>query len=136
VTDSLIASLEAVLADPKARPSTKVNAAKELARLRGREPEPQDPLGMMRAVVEKYAPEVEGMEDAPPDPMRDLDFQAMVGRPADPVLWEWCPYCPAEAAKSERAVVAAVRRLGLGHGPYEVPAGDDELSRRRRRRTG
>jgi hypothetical protein len=71
----------------------------------------------MRAVVEKYAPEVEGMEDAPADPMRDLDFQAVVGRPANPVLWEWCPYCPAEPALAERAVVAAVRRLKLGTGP-------------------
>jgi hypothetical protein len=136
VTDPLIASLEAVLADPQARPSTKVNAAKELARLRGREPEPQDPLGAMRAVVERYCPEIPEMVDAPPDPMRDLDFQAMVGRPANPVLWEWAAYCPTEPALAERSIVSAVRRLKVGAGPYGQPDDDELAQRRRRRRTG
>ena len=57
------------------------------------------------------------MEDAPPDPMRGLDFEIAVGRSADPVLWEWCPYCPASPVMAERAVVSAVRRLKLGQGP-------------------
>lgn len=53
------------------------------------------------------------MEEVAADPMRDLDFQALVGRPANPVLWEWCAYCPAEPVKAERRVVSAVRRLRL-----------------------
>jgi hypothetical protein len=77
MTDPLIEAFEAVLADPKARASTKVNAAKELAKLRSREPEVGDPLGVMRSVVQEFAPEIEGMHDVPPDPMRDLDFQEM-----------------------------------------------------------
>jgi hypothetical protein len=79
-----------------------VAAGKELAKLRERQPVLDDPLGPMRSVVEKYAPEVEGMEGVSADPMRDLDFQAMVRRPANPILWEWCPYCPASAALAER----------------------------------
>lgn len=132
-TDPLIRHFEEILTDPTARPATKVAAGKELSKLRERQPVLDDPLGQMRSVVEKYAPEVEGMEQAPPDPMRDLDFQAMVGRPANPVLWEWCPYCPSEPRKAESAVVSAVRRLKLGAGPYGQPAGD-ELSQRRRKK--
>ena len=98
-TDLLIRHFEEILADPEARPATKVAAGKELAQLRERQPVRDDPPGQMRSVVEEYAPEVEGMEGVPPDPMRDLDFQAMVGRPANPVLWEWCPYCPSEPRK-------------------------------------
>jgi hypothetical protein len=133
-SDPLIRHFEDILADPAARPATKVAAGKELAKLRERQPVLVDPLGRMRAVVEKYAPEVEGMEDAPPDPMRDLDFQAMVGRAANPVLWEWCAYCPAEPVRAERGVVSAVRRLRLGKGPYGPPDSDELTQRRRKRR--
>jgi hypothetical protein len=113
-----------------------VAAGKELAKLRERQPVRVDPLGQMRSVVEKYAPEVEGMEGVPPEPMRDICFQAIVGRPADPVLWEWCPYCPSEPRKAESAVVSAVRRLKLGAGPYGQPDGDELAQRRRKRRAG
>jgi hypothetical protein len=109
-TDPLIHHFEEILADPEARPATKVAAGKELAKLRERQPVLVDPLGQMRSVVEKYAPEVEGMEGVPPDPMRDLAFQHVVKRPANPVMWEWVPYCPANPAPAERAVVTAVRR--------------------------
>jgi hypothetical protein len=68
--------------------------------------------------------------------MRDLDFQAVVGRPANPILWEWCANCPAEAKKAEAEVVSAVRRLKLGAGPYGQPDGDELARRRRKRRTG
>jgi hypothetical protein len=135
-TDPLIRHFEEILADPEARPATKVAAGKELAKLRERQPVPDDPLGQMRCVVEKYAPEVDGMQDVPPDPMRDLDFQAMVGRPANPVLWEGCPYCPQEPVRAERGVVSAVRRLRLGKGPYGPPDSDELAQRRRKRRPG
>jgi hypothetical protein len=83
----------------------------------------------MRAVVEKYAPEVEGMEDAPPDPMRDLDFQAMVGRPANSIPWEWCPYCPANPALAERSIVGAVRRLKMGRMAAPLPQTPQQAAR-------
>ena len=89
MTDPLSEFHECILADPNARASSKVNAAKELAKLRASQPSDRDPLGMMRSVVEQYAPEIDGMHDVDPDPMRDLDFQAVVGRSANPVLWEW-----------------------------------------------
>ena len=73
------------------------------------------------------------MEGTDPDPMRDLDFRAIVGRPANPVLWEWCPYCPSQPQLAERAVVSAVRRLRLGQGPYGTPE-TDELAQQRRRK--
>lgn len=40
----------------------------------------------MREVVDQCAPAIEGMHDVPPDPMRDLDFEAVVGRSANAVL--------------------------------------------------
>jgi hypothetical protein len=57
-TDPLIHHFEEILADPEARPATKVAAGKELAKLRERQPVLVDPLGQMRSVVEKYAPEL------------------------------------------------------------------------------
>jgi hypothetical protein len=83
-TDPLIRHFEEILADPEARPATKVAAGKELAKVRERQPVLDDPLGQMRSVVEKYAPEVEGMEGVPPDPMRDLNLQLWWG--ARPIL--------------------------------------------------
>lgn len=128
-------ALREMASDPATPKHLKLGALKELARRReAAEPElAHDPLGQMRAVVERYCPEIPEMLDAPPDPMRDLDFQAVVGRPANPVLWEWAPYCPADPAQAERSVVSAVRRLKLGQGPYGPPE-SDELARRRRRR--
>jgi hypothetical protein len=89
----------------------------------------------MQGIVERYCPQTSDERDLPPDPQRTLDFQHTTGRTADPVAFSWMPYCPTDAAKAERAILAAARRLGVGSGPYELPA-DDELSRRRRRRTG
>jgi hypothetical protein len=128
--DPLIRHFEEILADPEARPATKVAAGKELARLREREPaEVTEPLGIMQAIVEQWCPQTPEERDLDPDPMRDLDFQAFTGRTADPVAFSWLPYCPTDAAKAERAILAATRRLGVGTGPYESPE-DDELSRR------
>jgi hypothetical protein len=138
VTDPLLASLEAVLADPKARPSTKVNAAKELARLRGREPEPVDPLGVMQSIVEQWCPQTADERGVAPRPMRSLDYETFTGEKPDPLAMSWLPYCPdrRHAQQAARQVVAASRRLGVGQGPYSLPE-DDDLSRRRRsRRTG
>jgi hypothetical protein len=132
-SDPLIRHFEEVLADPTARPATKVAAGKELARLREREPaEVKEPLGVMQAVVEQWCPQTPEERDLEQDPMRTLDFQHATGRTADPVAFSWLPYCPTEPAKAERAILAASRRLGVGRGPYELPE-DDELSRRRKR---
>ena len=111
-------------------------AGKELAKLRERQPVLLDPLGQMRQVVDDFAPDVDGMHGVEPDPMRDLDFQAIVKRPANPILWEWCPYCTAEPTKAEAAVVSAVRRLKLGTGPYGQPDGDELAHRRRKKKAG
>ena len=57
-SDPLIRHFEKILADPTARPATKVAAGKELARLREREPaEAKEPLGVMQAIVEKWCPQ-------------------------------------------------------------------------------
>ena len=136
--DAEVQMLREIAADPKTPTHLRLGALNSLHKLKeAAEPEPTpDPLGQMRGVIEKYAPEVQGMEDAPPDPMRDLDFQAIVGRKANPVLWEWCSYCPSEPQRAERAVVAAVRRLGMAQGPYGPPDGDELAQRRRTRRSG
>jgi hypothetical protein len=56
----------------------------------------------------------------PADPLRDLDFQALVGRPMDELALSWLPYLPAatkaEAERVDREVMAAARRLGVGRG--------------------
>jgi hypothetical protein len=78
MTDPLIEAFEAVLVDPKARPSTKVNAAKELAKLRGREPATdQEPLGVMQAVVEQWCPQTPEERGLAADPMRTLDSRSL-----------------------------------------------------------
>jgi hypothetical protein len=76
------------------------------------------------------------MHDVDPDPMRGLDFEAIMHRPANPILWEWCPYCPSEPRKAEAPVVSAVRRLRLGAGPYGQPDGDELAQRRRKKGAG
>jgi hypothetical protein len=68
--------------------------------------------------------------------MRGLDFEAIMHRPANPILWEWCPYCPSEPRKAEAPVVSAVRRLRLGAGPYGQPDGDELAQRRRKKGAG
>jgi hypothetical protein len=140
--DPVRKALEDVLADPEARPSTKVQAAKQLAALRGPDhgaaAAEDDPRAAMRAVVERLCPGPPELRDVPADPMRDLDFEALVGRPMDPVALSWLPYLPAPDRKAaervERDVVAAARRLGVGRGPHEIPESADELAKRRRRR--
>jgi hypothetical protein len=73
--------------------------------------------------------------------MRDICFQSLVGRPANPVLWEWCAYCPSEPKKAGAAIVSAVRRLKLGKGPSTAhgrvmnsPSGDARDGRAERGR--
>jgi hypothetical protein len=133
----LITELERIVADPDARPATKVAAIKELTHLRQRMPEQRAPAGTMQALVERYCPPIDGLEDAPPDPMRDLDA-ACLGADVDPLAWTWLPSCPgsskAEVERAARDVVSSARRLGLERGPYELPGSDDELAERRRRK--
>ena len=92
--DALVEFFEGILDDPTARASTKVNAARELARLRASQPEKKSPLGVMQAIVEQYAPQTPEERDLPPDPMRALDFEAATGRTLDPVAFSWLPYWP------------------------------------------
>jgi hypothetical protein len=90
----------------------------------------------MQEIVEQWCPQTAEERDLPPDPMRTLDYEAFTGRKPDPVAFSWLPYCPTDAAKAERAILAATRRLGVGTGPYELPEGDELAQRRRKRRTG
>jgi hypothetical protein len=133
-----------VLALPNARPSMKVQAAKELPKLRPPAEGPQaadgDPRVAMEAVIARIAPNPPELENVAADPARDLDFEALVRRPMDPLALSWLPYLPAstkaEAERVEKEVVTAARRLGVGRGPHELPESADELAQRRRRRGG
>jgi hypothetical protein len=132
----MINELERLVVDPDARPATKVAALKELAQLRRQAPE-RKPPDAMAALVERFCPAIEGLEEAPPDPMRDLDA-ACLNANVDPLAWTWLPSCPGstkgEVERAARDVVSSARRLGLDRGPYELPAGNDELTERRRRK--
>jgi hypothetical protein len=131
-----------MVADPATPKHLKLGALNSLAKLReaaGLDPEPAaDPLGAMQQIVEEFCPQGPEDRELPADPMRGLDFEAFTGEKLDPVAASWLPYCPAPqvAQKAARRVVAASRRLGLGYGPYEEAAEDDELSWRRKRRSG
>jgi hypothetical protein len=101
-----------------------LGALKELGR-QGASDEPSvaaasDSQSAMEAIVERLAPQPEELRDVPADPIRDLDFQALVGRPMDELALSWLPYLPAatkaEAERVDREVVAAARRLGVGRG--------------------
>ena len=71
----LVAELEKIVADANARPATRVAAAKELARLRElQSPGRDDPLGQMRAVVEKYARKSRVWRGRTPIPCATLTF--------------------------------------------------------------
>jgi len=141
--DAEVQMLREIAADPKTPTHLRLGALNSLQKLKeSAEPEPTgDPEEKMQALVDRLCPQEPELRDAPADPMRHLDVSAVSGgrvEALDPFVWTWLPYCPSDPTAAERAILTAARRLGLGEGPYEVPGGaqDDELSRRRRRRTG
>jgi hypothetical protein len=118
----------------------RLGALKQLGELRRRQPPEgdDDPQAKMDAVVERHCPQTPEMAAVAADPMRDLDFEGLVGRPMDATALSWLPCLPASdrraAERVERELVAAARRLGVGTGPRELPETADELAERRRRR--
>jgi hypothetical protein len=135
--------LREMAADEDVPAHLRLGALKELGR-RGEPPEGRsatdgDPEAAMEAVIARIAPEPPELAKAPADPTRDLDFQALVGRPMDSIALGWLPNLPAgdkrTAERDEKEVVAAARRLGVGRGPHEIPESGDELAARRRRRS-
>jgi hypothetical protein len=131
--------LREIAADPKTPTHLRLGALNSLQRLKeAAAPEPvADPLGAMQQIVEQYCPQSPEDRELPADPMRALDYETFTGEKLDPVAASWLPYCPPkeQAQLAARRVASAARRFNLGQGPYELPVADDELARRRKRRT-
>jgi hypothetical protein len=134
--DKELEALRKMAEDDKTPSHLRLGAIKELARRReAAEPEPLgDAQERIQAIVDRYCPQDKELRDTPQDPMVDLDFQAIVGREADPLFLSWVPFLPENSAEVERIITSSARRLGVGYGPYLNDT--DELTARRRKRAG
>ena len=151
--DEVEAELLRMSKDPDVLDHLHLGALKQLAMFKrksestGSGPVPDDARSKMHAIVTRLGwPDVPELRDAPADPLRGMDWAAVLGHEPDDLLVTWTPYCfwpgslalgasaadRRKAERIEREIVGAAKRLGVGMGPYDLPGHDDELAKRRR----
>jgi hypothetical protein len=138
--DELIKALRAILDAPGTSGKAleaKAAAARQLDRLTGsRNAEGPDLLAELADGAFLDGPATADLE---PDTFRDLDFMQIAGEEMEPLFFAWTTFVPRDLSRrqllaAQQAFMRRARAADVTAGPDGEPVGDDELSRRRRRR--